>query len=246
MMAKTRLPPIHILLTPLGSTVDIILAPLDRWKPEIIYAFTSMDSSIQGVEENLRYAWNINCGPNGPPDVRKVSIEEPWLGNTVQNVMAEFDRVIENTLLEFPNREIKWHVSVTGGTNLMAIGMALSATTHLMEVYYTLPGDKHPELRAHPSKLVVDIPLFEHLGPAVHLLRKSATKVKLYEIIKKSPNPITVDRMVRDMGTTDKAVYAQLKPLIDCGLVVKGDGSTYSTTTTGDLAYQRWKGSPQS
>jgi hypothetical protein len=148
--------------------------------------------------------------------------------------------------MEFPNREIKWHVSVTGGTNLMAIGMALSATTHLMEVYYTLPGDKHPELRAHPSKLVVDIPLFEHLGPAVHLLRKSPTKVKLYETIKKSPNPITVGRMVRDMGTTDKAVYAQLKPLIDCGLVVKGDGSTYSTTTTGDLAYQRWKGSPQS
>ena len=245
-MAKTGLPPIHILLTPLGSTVDIILAPLDKWKPEIIYAFTSMDASIQGVEENLRYAWNIHCGPNGPPEVRKVSIEKPWLANTVKDVMTAFDMVIEDTLLEFPKREIKWHVSVTGGTNLMAIGMALSATTHLMEVYYTLPGDKHPELRARPSKLVVDIPLFEELGPAVRLLRKSATKVKLYEAIKKSPTPVTVDRMVMDMGTTDKAVYAQLKPLIENGLVVKSGGSTYSSTTTGDLAYQRWKGSSKS
>ena len=242
-MVGATLPPVHILVTPLGSTVDIIQAPLDKWNPEIIYAFTSMDDSIQGVEENLRYAWNINCGPNGPPEVRKVSIEKPWLANTVQDVMAAFDQVIENTILEFPEREIKWHVSVTGGTNLMAIGMALSATTHLMEVYYTLPGDKHPELRSQPSKLVVDIPLFEHLGPAVGLLRKSATKVKLYEIIKKSPTSLTVDRMVRDMGTTDKAVYAQLKPLIDKGLVIKSDGSTYSTTTMGDLAYQRWKGS---
>ena len=245
-MAKTGLPPIHILLTPLGSTVDIIWAPLDKWKPEIIYAFTSMDASIRGVEKNLRYAWSINCGPNGPPEVRKISIEKPWQANTVEDVMIAFDQVIEKTLLEFPEREIKWHVSVTGGTNLMAIGMALSATTHLMEVYYTLPGDKHPELRARPSELVVDIPLFEQLGPAVRLLRKSATKVKLYEAIKKSPTPLTVDRMVTDMGTTDKAVYAQLKPLIENGLVVKSGGSTYSSTTTGDLAYQRWKGSSKS
>lgn len=236
----------HILLTPLGMTVDIIEAPLDKWKPEIIFAFTSMEESIHRVEENLRYAWNINCGPNGPPDVRKVAIEQPWLANTIQDVMTAFDQVIEDTVLEFPSRDIKWHVSVTGGTNLMAIGMALSATTHLMEVYYTLPGDKHPELRAHPSKLVIDIPLFERLGPAVGLLRKSSTKVKLYESIKRSPTPITVNRMVTHMGTTDKAVYAQLKPLLDKGLVAKTDGSTYSVTKIGDLAYQRWKGSPQS
>lgn len=245
-MTQHKAPPIHILLTPLGSTVDIILAPLDRWKPEIIFAFTSMGESIHRVEENLRYAWNINCGPNGPPEIRKVSIEQPWLANTVEDVMTAFDKVIEDTRLELPHRDIKWHVSVTGGTNLMAIGMALAATTHHMEVYYTLPGDKHPELRATPSKLVVDIPLFEHLGPAVSLLRKSPKKVKLYESIKNSPTPITVDRMVMDMGTTDKAVYAQLKPLIDNGLVVKNDRSTYSSTTTGDLAYQRWKGSSKS
>lgn len=187
-MAKTKAPPVHILLTPLGSTVDIILAPLDRWKPEVIYAFTSMEESIHRVEENLRYAWNVNCGPNGPPDVRKVPIEKPWLANTIQDVMAAFDQVIEDTIQEFPHRKIEWHVSVTGGTNLMAIGMALSATTHLMEVYYTLPGDKHPELRATPSKLVVDIPLFEQLGPAVNLLRKKPNKGQDIRITQKITN----------------------------------------------------------
>lgn len=245
-MAQAILPPIHILLTPLGATVDIILAPLDKWKPEIIYAFTSMEASIQGVEENLRYAWNLNCGPNGPPDVRKVPIEKPWLANTIQDVMAAFDQVIEDTIQEFPHREIKWHVSVTGGTNLMAIGMALSATTHLMEVYYTLPGDKHPELRATPSKLVVDIPLFEQLGPAVNLLRKSPTKVKIYELLKKSPTPLRVEAIAKNSMTTDKAVYPQLKPMVEHGLVTKGDAATYFTTTVGDLAYQRWKGSTTS
>jgi len=245
-MAKTKLPPLHILLTPLGSTVDIILAPLDKWRPEIIFAFTSMEDSIQRVEQNLLHAWSTNCGPDGPPDVRKVPIEEPWLANTIQDVMAAFDQIIEDTNQEYPHREIKWHVSVTGGTNLMAIGMAFSAATHLMEVYYTLPGDKHPELRSTPNKLVVDIPLFEQLGPAVNLLRKSPTKVKIYELLKKSPTPLRVEAIVKKSLTTDKAVYAQLKPMVKHGLLTKGDGSTYTTTTTGDLAYQRWKGSTTS
>ena len=54
-MVGAKLPPVHILVTPLGSTVDIIQAPLDKWKPEVIYAFTSMEESIQRVEENLRF-----------------------------------------------------------------------------------------------------------------------------------------------------------------------------------------------
>ncbi len=159
---------------------------------------------------------------DGPPDVRKVPIEEPWLANTIQDVMAAFDQIIEATIQEFPHREIKWHVSVTGGTNLMAIGMAFSAATHLMEVYYTLPGDKHPELRSTPNKLVVDIPLFEQLGPAVHLLRKSPTKVKIYELLKKSQTPLRVEAIVKKSLTTDKAVYAQLKPMVKHGLLTKG------------------------
>ncbi len=102
-MVGAKLPPVHILVTPLGSTVDIIQAPLDKWKPEVIYAFTSMEESIQRVEENLRYAWNINCGPNGPPEVRKVTIEEPWLANTIQDVMAAFDQSrLRMTIKNFP------------------------------------------------------------------------------------------------------------------------------------------------
>ena len=115
-----------------------------------------------------------------------------------------------------------------------------------MEVYYTLPGDKHPELRATPAKLVVDIPLFEQLGPAVNLLRKSPTKVKIYELLKKSPTPLRVEAIAKKSMTTDKAVYPQLKPMVEHGLVTKVDAATYFTTTVGDLAYQRWKGSTTS
>ena len=243
-MAEAQLPPVHILVTPLGSTVDIIQAPLDRWKPEIIYVFTSMSDSVERVKENLRYAWNTNCGPYGPPDVRTVTINEPWQSNTIQDVMIAFDQTIDSTVAEFRKvgRQINWHVSITGGTNLMAIGMALSASTHLLPVHYTLPGEMYPELRAHPSKLVVDIPLFEHLGPAVNLLRNSTSKVELYELIKKSSSPLTVERMAKATGKTDKAIYAQLKPMVVNGLVLKTDGYAYKTTTTGDLAYHRWKG----
>ena len=245
-MVGATLPPVHILVTPLGSTVDIIQAPLDKWKPEVIYAFTSMEESIQRVEENLRFAWNINCGPNGPPEVRKVTIEEPWLGNTIQDVMEAFNKVVEDVNKEFPNREIKWHVSVTGGTNLMAIGMAFSATTHLMEVYYTLPGDKHPELRAMPSKLVVDIPLIVEIGPAVNLLRKNPTKVKIYEFFKNSPTPLSASNLAGLTNTSESAVYEHLRVMVARGLLIKVEKAYYSTTTLGDLAYWRWKGNPTS
>ena len=245
-MVGAKLPPVHILVTPLGSTVDIIQAPLDKWKPEVIYAFTSMEESIQRVEENLRFAWNINCGPNGPPEVRKVSIEEPWLGNTIQDVMEAFNQVVEDVNKEFSNREIKWHVSVTGGTNLMAIGMAFSATTHLMEVYYTLPGDKHPELRAMPSKLVVDIPLIVEIGPAVNLLRKSTAIVEIYEEFKKSLVPLSASYLAEERDTSESAVYVHLGVMVRRGLIVKVEKSHYSTTTLGDLAYWRWKGNPTS
>ena len=245
-MVGATLPPVHILVTPLGSTVDIIQAPLDKWKPEVIYAFTSMEESIKRVEENLRFAWNINCGPNGPPDVRKVTIEEPWLGHTIQDVMEAFNKVVEDVNKEFPNREIKWHVSVTGGTNLMAIGMAFSATTHLMEVYYTLPGDKHPELRAMPSTLVVDIPLIVEIGPAVNLLRKSTAIVEIYEEFKKSPVPLSASNLAEERDTSESAVYVHLGVMVRRGLIVKVEKSHYSTTTLGDLAYWRWKGNPTS
>jgi len=247
-MAGAELPPVHILVTPLGSTVDIIQAPLDKWKPEIIFAFTSMLESIERVEENLRYAWNIHCGPNGPPEVRAVTIDKPWQSNTIQDVMSAFDEVVESTTASFKRlgRAIKWHVSITGGTNLMAIGMALSASTHFFPVYYTLPGDKHPELRSKPSQLVIDIPLFDQLGPAVRLFRKSNTKVELFELIHEAEEPLTVEQMAEYLDKSKQAIYPQLSPLVDTGVLEKNQNSTYSSTTVGTLAYHRWKGNSQS
>ena len=247
-MPKTKLPPVHILVTPLGSAVDIIEAPLDKWKPEIIYAFTSMMNSVDGVKENLRFAWNQHCGPQGPPAVRTVTIEKPWQTNTIENMMVAFDEMVEKTTDEFAQigREIEWHVSITGGTNLMAIAMALSASTYLFPVYYTLPGDKHPELRSKPSQLVIDIPLFDQLGPAVRLFRKSSTKVDLFRFIFDSPDPLTVERIAKEMDKSPQAIYAQITPLIGCGILEKKKNSTYHSTTVGKLAYHRWKGNEQS
>ena len=44
------------------------------------------------------------------------------------------------------------------------------------------------------------------------------------------------------MDKTKTAIYAQVTPMIDCGMLVKQDKSTYTTTTLGKLAYCRWKG----
>jgi len=240
------LPPIHIVITPLGTAIDIIAPPLDKWKPEVIYAFTSMPKSVKDVRDNLRFAWSKYCGPNGAPEVREITIEKPWLGETIEQVMEKFDAIIEHASKEFREREIKWHISITGGTNLLAIGMALSASTHLLPVYYTLPGDKHAELRSIPSQLVIDIPVFDQLGPAVNLLRKSKTKVELFSLINQLNSPISVESLAKKMDKTKTAIYAQVTPMIDCGMLVKQDKSTYTTTTLGKLAYRRWKGNSKS
>jgi len=241
-MGNIPLPPTHILVTPLGSAVDIIEAPLDKWKPEIIYAFTSMQDAVTSVLENLRYDWSRHCGPNGPPEIRTVHINKPWQINTIEDVMAEFDEMVEKASIEFSEREIKWHVSITGGTNLLAVGMALSASTHLFPVYYTLPGDKHPELRSKPSQLVLDIPLFDQLGPAVRLFRKSPTSVELFRFIDDSAEPLAVERIAKDMNKSKQAIYAQMTPLVNRGVVEKKKNHTYDSTTVGKLAYNRWKG----
>jgi hypothetical protein len=243
-MPGTGTPPAHIIVTPLGSTVDIIQAPLDKWNPEIIFAFSSMPESVERVKENLRYAWSENCGPNGSPEIRMVNIDKPWESNTIEDVMAAFNEMVDNTRVEFNQlkRQIKWHVSITGGTNLMAIGMAFSAKTHGFPVYYSVPGDKHPELRSKPSKLIVDIPLFTQLGPAVSLFRKSHTKVKLFKLIHEAPRPLSVERIAKDLDKTKTAIYAQIKPLINAGVLKKSGSSTYISTTPGILAYHQWQG----
>ena len=48
------------------------------------------------------------------------------------------------------------------------------------------------------------------------------------------------------MDKTKTAIYAQVTPMIDCGMLVKQDKSTYTTTTLGKLAYRRWKGNSKS
>ena len=242
-MAVDKAPPVHILVSSLGVAVDHIKPPLDKWNPEIIYVFTSMDSAVDLVKENIRYAWAQNCGPSGAPDIRVVTINEPWRQETIQQMMTEFDAMVEHTIDEFSGtgRKLEWHVGITGGTNLMVVGMALSASTHLFPVYYCVPGDKHPELRTTPRELVVDIPMFEQLGPAVRMFSKSRARAELFDYINQKEKAL-VDGMAKELNKTPQAIYAQLIHLTTLGLVTKTDGNSYSTSSIGRLAYQRWKG----
>jgi hypothetical protein len=242
-MAANQGPPVHILVSSLGGAVDHILPALDKWNPEIIYLFSDWDEAIELVKENIRYSWAQNCGPSGAPEIRVVAINDPYRQDTIQKMMSEFDAIVESTKNEFnaSGRTLKWHVSITGGTNLMPVAMALSASTHLFPVYYCVPGDKYPELRATPQKLVVDIPMFEQLGPAVSMFSKSRAKADLFAYIMRNDQAL-VDQIAKEMDKSPQAIYPQLNSLTSLGLVTKTDGHGYSSSSVGRLAYHRWKG----
>ncbi len=133
---------------------------------------------------------------------------------------------------------------MTGGTNLMAIGMAFSATTHLMEVYYTLPGDKHPELRATPSKLVVDIPLIVETRPRCTLAEEKSRYCEDIRAFQKINSPAQSPLiLLKKRKRVTSAVYAHLGSLmVKRGLLIKVETAYYSTTTLGDLAYSALEG----
>jgi len=240
--AKTG-PSIHILVSSLGGAVDHILPALDKWNPEIIYIFSAWDDAIELVKKNIRFSWAKNCGPSGAPEIRVVAIKDPYRQETIQQMMSEFDAMVERTKTEFnaSGRTLEWHVSITGGTNLMPVAMALSASTHLFPVYYCVPGDKHPELRANPRELVVDIPMFEQLGPAVSMFSKSRAKADLFAYIMRNEQAL-VDQIAKEMDKSPQAIYPQLSSLTSLGLVTKSDGHGYSSSSVGRLAYHRWKG----
>jgi len=242
-MAADQAPPVHILVSSLGGAVDHILPALDKWNPEIIYLFSGWNDAIELVKKNIRFSWALNCGPSGAPEIRVVTINDPYRQETIQQMMDEFDAMVEGTKNEFNSsgRTLKWHVSLAGGTNLMAVAMAFAASTHLFPVYYCVPGDKHPELRAKPRELVVDIPMFEQLGPAVSMFSKSRAKAELFAYIMRNGQSL-VDQMAKEMNKSPQAIYSQLTSLTSLGLVTKTDGHGYSPSSIGRLAYHRWKG----
>ena len=48
---------IDVLLQPLGSTIEVIEAPLARYQPEIIVLLTNLPGLVERIEGHMNNAW---------------------------------------------------------------------------------------------------------------------------------------------------------------------------------------------
>ena len=231
-------PAVHIVVSPLGTGIGVLKPPIARWHPQIIYAFTSMPEKVEEVNKHLEYSWKEYCGPNGPPSLQTVEIKEPWRAETIQEMMSTFDEVYHKVKKEYSGYQINWHVGIAGGTNMMPVAMALSASTYSLPVFYTLPAKDYPHLVNTPGELVIEIPVFEHLGPAVQMFKKKAAKREVFKVIDGFEQFISVNEIAYKWKKGAKAVYQHLPEMLEKGVIEK-NGSGYKKTTLGKLALSR-------
>lgn len=235
-------PKMRILVNPLGSAIEVLLPPIAKWQPKIIYAFTSMDGAVADVEKHLNHSWRKHCGPDGLPTVRTVWIDEPWKANTIQDMMKEFDTMVAEALDEFKAYEIEWHVGITGGTNMMPVAMALSASTYSFPVYYAQEIRHNAELAETPANLVLELPLFTQLGPGVQYFSKSRVASEIFEVMLEKSQPMTRHEIAFIRKRTEKSVYHFTQNLHERGLIRKVGTGIFEPTTIGRLAYDRSRG----
>jgi len=233
----------RILVNPLGSSIEVLLPPIAKWQPDVVFAFTSMEGVVEDVEKHLVYSWRKHCGPNGPPEIRAVWIEDPWQANTIQDMMDAFDSMVEEVSNEFKSYQIEWHVGITGGTNMMPVAMALSASTYSFPVYYAQESRHNAEFADTPENLVLELPLFTQLGPGVKFFSRSREASKIFEFMVKENRPLTVHEIaLRHTKKSKASIYPHTKGLSDKGLIRKVGVGTYEPTTIGRLAYDRSRG----
>lgn len=235
-------PNLRILVNPLGSSIEVLLPPIAKWHPAVIYCFTSMEGVVDSVKEHLNHSWRDHCGPDGPPDVRSVWIDEPWKENTIPDMMEAFDNVVREANREFSDYSIEWHVGITGGTNMMPVAMALSASNHSFPVFYATESRHNPKLAATPSKLVLELPLFTQWGPGVQFFSKSSAASEIFAILLSEDKPMTVHELALCAKKSEKSIYPHTKLLREKNLIAKVGGGSYQPTTIGRLAYNQSRG----
>ncbi len=242
-MAKPRKPVIRLLATPLGSGIEVLKPAIAKWRPSVIYAFTSLEENVEIVRGHLQESWRKLYAPDEPPEIRVVPCPEPWRAETIQEMMEAFDEMLVEAEREFSNFSIEWHVGITGGTNLMPVALAFAASTHTLPVFYVLPDRYYPGWVNEPERLVVELPVFEQLGPATKLFTVSRRAVELFEAINASSEPMNVDTMARKMKHMSvKTVRPHLTNLKKVGAVIKTGNSSYKSTPVGRLAFDRAQG----
>ena len=141
--------------------------------------------------------------------------------------MTAFDEAVEEvkTLEMTQNATIQWHVGTAGGTNLMAIGSALSAFTHRFPVYGSLDQNHCPALQT--EELAIDIDLFMNLG----LLQKPRTMRIMRYIL--SHGPVGSSDIIKCIEGTKQNESAGCKPLVDACLIVKDAAGRWVATNLG-------------
>lgn len=159
-------------------------------------------------------------------------------------MMKEFDAMVTEVSVEFKAYEIEWHVGITGGTNMMPVAMALSASTYSFPVYYAQESRHNAELADTPANLVLELPLFTQLGPGVQFFSKSRAASKIFALMLEENRPLTLQEIAMDdrIKRSKKSIYSHTKPLEEKGLIRKIGVGTFEPTTIGRLAYDRSRG----
>jgi DNA-binding transcriptional ArsR family regulator len=226
-------PSVVVLATPLGETIGHLEPAIAKYSPDVLLLFTNMNKPVENVRKHLAGKWSTYC--KRPVDVQLVPINEPWRQETIQEYMQCFDQKVEDLRTQYPGCVLQWKVSIVGGTNLMCIASALSATNHTFPVYYTVPAEHYPDLSL--EDLLIEIPLFANLGPAMSLFRKRA-KREVFEHLR-AEGPMSVSELAEKRETSPQSVYKHIQPMVAHGMVEVTEDDKRKVTPFGLTAYHR-------
>lgn len=220
---------VDVVLQPIGRTPGVLEPPLAKYKPQIVVLLTSHQKYADITAQHIEHTWRRHIGRL--PHVIVKIVETPWTSDAVDRYMTAFDEAVEEVkgLEMAQNATIQWHVGTAGGTNLMAIGSALSAFTHRFPVYGSLDQAHNPALQT--EELAIDIDLFMNLGPGFKALQKPRTMRIMRYIL--SNGPVGSSDIIKFIEGTKQNESAGRKPLVDACLIVKDTAGMWVATNLG-------------
>jgi len=220
---------VDVVLQPIGRTPGVLEPPLAKYKPQIVVLITSHQEYADITIQHIEHTWRRHVGRL--PHVIVKIVETPWTSDAVDRYMTAFDEAVAEVegheLTQ--NATIQWHVGTAGGTNLMAIGSALSAFTHRFPVYGSLDQAHNPTLQT--DELAIDIDLFMNLGPGFKALQKPRT-MRIMRFIR-STGPVGSSDIIKFIEGTKQNESAGRKPLVDACLIVKDENGMWVATNLG-------------
>ncbi len=216
---------VDVVMQPVGRTPGVLEPPLAKYKPQVVVLFTSQASYAEVTQQHIEHTWRHHV--HRLPTVLVKIVEEPWTADAVDRYMTAFRDAVEEVeqLPETQGAVIDWHVGTAGGTNLMAIGSALSAFTHRFPVYGSLDQAHNPRLRT--EELAIEIHLFMHLGPGFKALTKQRSMRIMQYIC--SEGPVSTEQIKEHLVTSKQNESAGRKPLVDAGLILNIDEGWVAT-----------------